>query len=124
MLPKHRIARRECLQSLKRIRDLLDIKPMYHPLRTVLVDTAYEQVDVVGALFALEHSNNLAEQAQFWKELWDHCQPGSLTMWAWDKHCAWGGLDYIRHMVASMRLAEALEEGRVADASLYEGILR
>jgi hypothetical protein len=79
---------------------------------------------VVGALFSLEHSNNLDEKTQFWKEVWDHCQPGSLTMWAWDKHCAWGGLDYIRHMVASMSLAEALEEGKVADASLYEGLLR
>jgi hypothetical protein len=124
MLPKHHHARQECLYSLKRIRDLLDVKPRYHPLRTVLVDTAYDQVDVVGALFALEHSNDPAEQTQFWKDIWDHCQPGSLTMWSWDKHCAWGGLDYIRHMVASMRLAEHLEEGRVADASLYEGILR
>jgi len=91
MLPKHCITSRECLQSLKHICDLLDIKPMYHPLQTILVNTAYEQVDIVGALFALEHLNNLAEQVQFWKELWDHCQPGSLTMWAWDKHCTWGG---------------------------------
>lgn len=109
---------------MKRIRDLLDIQPLHHPLRTVLVDTAYDQVDVIGALLALEHLNIPGERAQFWKEVWNHCQPGSLTMWAWDKHCAWGGLDYIRHMIASMYLAETLEEGGVVADGTYEKLLR
>jgi hypothetical protein len=124
MLPECHIARQECLQNLKHICNLLDIKPLYHPLRTVLVLHAYKQVDVVRALFALEHSNDPAEQVQFWKEIWGHCQPRSRTMWSWDKHCGLRGLGYIQHMVASMRLAETLEEGKVADASLYEGIVR
>jgi hypothetical protein len=109
---------------LKTICYLLDIQPVYHPLRTVLVDTAYEQVDIVEALLALEHSDNLGEKAQFWKEVWNHCQPNSLTMWAWDKHCGWGGLDYIRHMIGSMRLAETLEEGGVVAAGMCEALLR
>jgi hypothetical protein len=41
-------------------------------------------------------------------------------MWAWDKHCAWGGLDYIRHMIASMCLAETLEDGGVVADRTYE----
>ena len=97
---------------------------MYYPLRTVLVDTAYEQVDVAEALLALEHSDSLGEKAQIWTEVWKHCQPNSLTMWAWNKYCGWGGLDYIRHMIAPMRLAETLEEGDVVAAGTYVALLR
>jgi hypothetical protein len=45
-------------------------------------------------------------------------------MWAWDKHGACGGLDYMRHMIASMHLAEILEADGVVTDSMYEELLR
>ena len=58
-----------------------------------------------------------------WKILWDKLQPTSVVMETFVSACM-GGQEYIRHMLASKRLADIFEEGGQVDDSMYSEIVR
>ncbi|KAF8884085.1 hypothetical protein CPB84DRAFT_1789585 [Gymnopilus junonius] len=65
-----------------------------------------------------------AGDAPIWRIIWAHLQPTSMTMWCLDSGCAVGGRKYIRHILASKRLADRFEEGGEVEGNMYKDIIR
>ncbi|OBZ68748.1 hypothetical protein A0H81_11302 [Grifola frondosa] len=124
ILPAQQSARQECIQELRKVVDLLNIHPLHHPIRTMLVSWAFEQADKIRALLDQDPPDVTTGAAPIWRTIWDLLQPASKAMWSFDAGCAQGGRTYIRHMLASKRLADRFEEGGQVDDSMYDEIIR
>ncbi|KAF8156528.1 hypothetical protein B0H34DRAFT_783017 [Crassisporium funariophilum] len=122
--PAQQAARQECVQELRTVVKLLDIHPLHHPIRTMLISLSFEYADQIRALLDQDPPDINAGAAPVWRTIWDHLQPTSATMWAFDAGCAVGGRNYIRHILASKRLADRFEEGGQVDESMYREIVR
>ncbi|KAF8173105.1 hypothetical protein BJ912DRAFT_992764 [Pholiota molesta] len=127
--PAQQAARQECVQALRKLVTLLDIHPLHHPIRTMLISLSFECADQIRALLDNQDPPGpdiSGGAAPVWRTIWDHLQPTSATntMWAFDAGCAVGGRNYIRHMLASKRLADRFEEGGQVDDSMYREIIR
>ncbi|KAF5355113.1 hypothetical protein D9756_005557 [Leucocoprinus leucothites] len=112
--------------ELQKIVRLLDIKPLHHPLRTMLIPFVFEYAEKAHAVLDQVRLEALPGTAPVWREIWDFLQPTSSAMWSFDTGCATGGQAYLRHVLASKNLADRFEEGlggRVDDA-MYKDILR
>ncbi|KAF8148302.1 hypothetical protein B0H34DRAFT_668993 [Crassisporium funariophilum] len=122
--PAQQAARQQCVQELRTVVKLLDIHPLHHPIRTMLISLSFEYADQIRALLDQDPPDINAGAAPVWRTIWDHLQPTSATMWAFDAGCAVGGRNYIRHILASKRLADRFEEGGQVDESMYREIVR
>ncbi|KZT12667.1 uncharacterized protein LAESUDRAFT_640432 [Laetiporus sulphureus 93-53] len=122
--PLQEPAREECIQELRKIVELLDIQPLHHPIRTMLVPLAFEYADQIRTLLTQDQPDATIGAAPVWRSIWNHLQSTSMTMWAFDAGCAVGGRAYIRHILASKRLADRFEEGGEVDDSMYSEIVR
>ncbi|GLB45858.1 putative nucleotidyltransferase domain containing protein [Lyophyllum shimeji] len=122
--PAQQAACQECVQELRKVVKLLDIHPLYHPIRTMLISLSFEYADQIRALLDQDPPDINGGAAPVWRTIWDHLQPTSATMWAFDAGCAVGGRNYIRHILASKRLADRFEEGGQVDDSMYREIIR
>jgi len=122
--PAQQVARQECVQELRKVVKLLDIHPLYHPIRTMLLSLSFEYADQIRALLDQDSPDINAGAAPVWRTIWDHLQPTSAAMRAFDAGCAVGGRNYIRHILASKRLADRFEEGGQVDDSMYGEIIR
>ena len=122
--PARQAARQECIQELKKVVKLLDIHPLYHPIRTMLIYLSFEYAEQIRALLDQDPPDINGGAAPVWRTIWDHLQPTSATMWAFDAGCAIGRRNYIRHILASKRLADRFEEGGQVDDSMYREIIR
>ncbi|EKM77723.1 hypothetical protein AGABI1DRAFT_107907 [Agaricus bisporus var. burnettii JB137-S8] len=121
--PSHQSVREECILQLGQVAELLDM-PLHHPLCTILVYYVFDQVDPIRTLLAQADFNATVSDAQVWRQIWDCLQPTSLTMWCLDTGFAAYGPKYIRHVLASKRLAVSFEETGKADEDMYNEILR
>ncbi|KXN84527.1 hypothetical protein AN958_07174 [Leucoagaricus sp. SymC.cos] len=117
-------ARETCCRDLRTILQLLDIQPLHHPIRTMILVTAFEYADKIRILLDQNQLNLATDAAPFWREVWDLLQPSSMSMWAFDSGCVMGTRAYIRHMLASKSLADRFEDGGQVDDSMYKEILR
>jgi hypothetical protein len=123
--PAQQAARQECVHELRKVVTLLDIHPLHHPIRTMLISLSFDCADQIRALLDQDPPDIHGGAAPpVWRTIWDHLQPTSATMWAFDAGCAVGGRNYIRHMLASKRLADRFEEGGQVDDSMYREIIR
>jgi len=120
--PVQQSARQECLQELRKIVDLLDIQPFYHPIRTMLLAYALEHAEQIRACLDDDQLDITAGTEPVWRMLWDSIQPTSAAMWAFDTGCVCGRTS-IRHMLTSKRLADRFEEGGQVDDSMYSEII-
>ncbi|EKM82472.1 hypothetical protein AGABI1DRAFT_104447 [Agaricus bisporus var. burnettii JB137-S8] len=122
--PSQQSAREKCILQLGQIAELIDIQPLHHPLRSILIYYVFDQVDQIRTLLAPARLNVTSSDAQIWRPIWDCLQPTSLTMFCIDSGFAEYGPKYIRHVLASKRLAVSFEETGKADADMYNDILR
>lgn len=120
--PSSQSLRRKCLDTLKRLLELHDLKGD-DPIRTMLLAPAFEEADKLRLLFASQPPNLENGDAPVWAEIWARLQPGDRAIWCWDVGSR-NGIPYIEHMRASARLAEQFETGGVVDDSFYVGIVR
>lgn len=123
--------RQECVDALREVVNLLDIQPLYHPIRTMLVPQVFDHVEKVDALLDQVQPDVAVEEGLVWKNIWDCIQPYSgcvqrytRTMWAFDTGCLVIVPNRIRHMLASKRLADQFEAGGPVDDSMYREISR
>jgi len=89
----------------------------------VLVYLVFEHTEQTRALLDQVQPDITPESEPVWKKVWDCIQPGSTPMWLFDACCAGSG-KYIRHMLASKKLADRFEEGGEVDDSMYIEIVR
>lgn len=122
--PAQQSVRQDCIQELRKIVNLLDIQPLHHPIRTMLVSLAFKRADRIRALLLKYQPDANAGEAPVWRMIWDCLQPTSTAMWAFDTGCAVGGRIFIQHMLALKRLADRFEEGCPVDDSMYSQIIR
>ncbi|KAM6504170.1 hypothetical protein JOM56_001113 [Amanita muscaria] len=122
--PAQQAVRQECVQELRKVVNLLDIPSLHHPIRTMLISLSFKCADQIRAALDKDPPDITAGATPVWRALWNHLQPTSNVMWAFDHGCAVGGRNYIRHMLASKRLADRFEEGGQVDDSMYSEILR
>jgi len=122
--PTQQSVRQERIQELRKVIDLLDIQPLYHPIRTMITGYAIRNADKIRARLDEDQPEVTVGTAPIWRLIWDNLQPTSIAMWASDTGCGVSGRKYIRHMLASKRLADRLEEGGQVDNSMYSEILR
>ena len=90
----------------------------------MLVSLAFENAEQISALLDQVQPGVTTETAPVWRKIWDCLQPNSNSMWAFDAGCAVGGRNYIRHIMASKKLAERFEDGGEVDNSMYKYIIR
>ncbi|KAF8961052.1 hypothetical protein BDZ97DRAFT_1664813, partial [Flammula alnicola] len=122
--PAQQAARQECIDELRKVVNLLDIHPLHHPIRTMLVSLAFEHAEKISALLDQVQQDVMTGAAPVWRKIWNCLQPSSSTMWAFEAGCAVGGRNYIRHIIASKKLADRFEEGGEVDNSMYNDIIR
>ncbi|KIL60224.1 hypothetical protein M378DRAFT_84083 [Amanita muscaria Koide BX008] len=122
--PVQQAVRQECVQDLRKVVDLLDIRLLHHPIRTMLISLSFKCADQIRAVFDRDPPDITAGATPLWRAIWDLLQPTSTPMWAFDRGCAVGGRRYIRHMLASKRLADRFEEGGQVEDSMYSEIVR
>jgi len=104
------------IQELTKIIDILDIQPLHHPIRTMLNPYVLRRA---GQL----HAQVVQGKEENWRFIWNKLRPTSVFMFTFVDGCM-GGQKYIRHMLASKRLADRFEEGLPVDESMYSEILR
>jgi hypothetical protein len=105
------------IQELTKIIDTLDIQPLHHPIRTMLNPYVLRRAD------QLRTKPVVPGKAANWRILWNKLRSNSVHMYTLVDGCM-GGQKYIRHMLASKRLADRFEDGQPVDESMYSEILR
>jgi hypothetical protein len=90
----------------------------------MLVYIVFKHVDKIRTLLTQSKLDVTVGDAQVWKPIWDCLQLTSMTMWCLDSGCAVAGPAYIRHILASKRLADRFEERGEVDNAMYKDILR
>ncbi|KIL64452.1 hypothetical protein M378DRAFT_163218 [Amanita muscaria Koide BX008] len=123
--PAQQAVRKECVQELRKVVDLLDIHPLHHPLCTMLVLSSFQCAGQIRGILLYRDplADITAGATPVWWTIWNHLQPTSDAMCAFDSGCAVGGRKFIRHMLASKRLADRFEEGGHVDDSMYSEII-
>ncbi|KAF5347777.1 hypothetical protein D9756_010319 [Leucocoprinus leucothites] len=116
--------RKVCVLELQKIVRLLDIKPLHHPIRTMLIPFVFEYAEQARATLDQIQLEATPGTVPVWKEIWDYITPTSYAMWSFDTGCATGGRAYLRHVLASKKLADRFEEGGQVDDAMYKDILR
>jgi hypothetical protein len=113
--------RQECVNELRKVVNLLNIHPLHHPIRTMLGPLAFEYAEKIRPLLDQIEPGVTPAVAPDWRKIWDYLQPRSPAMWSFD-HV--DGRKYIRHILASKKLADTFEEGREIVPSMYSEIVR
>lgn len=90
----------------------------------MLVRWAFDYASKIDVILKEQKPDVRTGSAPVWKKIWGFLQPTSTAMWSFDAGCAVGGLAYLRHMLASKRLADRFEEGGQVDDDMYKDILR
>jgi hypothetical protein len=116
--------RQKCIQELRKVIDGLDIQPLSHPIRTMLSPCALRRAAKIRAQLDDDKQDIILGKAPaIWKIIWNNLQPTSVVMQTFIAGCI-GGQQYIRHMLASKRLADRFEEEYQVDESMYSEIVR
>ena len=77
MDPSQKVAGTMCIAELSEIVTLLDIQPLHHPIRTMLVRVALEFADRIRSI--------INQDVTAWMEIWKSIQLDSNNMWAFNK---------------------------------------
>jgi hypothetical protein len=110
------------IQELTKIIDTLDIQPLHHPIRTMLNPYVLLRADQLRAQLN-STKPVIPGKAANWRIIWNKLRSTSIIMYTLVDGCM-GAQKYIRHMLASKRLADRFEEGQPVDESMYSEILR
>ncbi|KAF8914401.1 hypothetical protein CPB84DRAFT_1811705 [Gymnopilus junonius] len=110
--PSQQSIREECILALRKITELLDIQPLHHPMRTMLASVVFDYVGQIRTLLTQNEVDAATGDLPIWKMVWNRLQPTSMTM------C------YIKHILASKKLADRFEEEGEVDDSMYKDIVR
>jgi hypothetical protein len=90
----------------------------------MLVPFAFEYAEKICPLLDQAEPDVTPAVAPVWRKIWVYLQPWSPAMWSFYSGCSVGGRKYIRHILASKKLADAFEEGREIVPSMYSEIAR